>query len=65
MISYLLELEPTDATLEYIGVDLDDMGSAMSRYVLRRPPWKNLKKEAGASILKTALAEVASSCEKV
>jgi site-specific recombinase XerD len=34
-IAKLLGHESTDVTLDYIGVDLDDMGSAMSQYVLR------------------------------
>lgn len=34
-IAKLLGHESTDVTLSYIGVDLDDMGSAMAQFVLR------------------------------
>jgi len=56
MISYLLELEPTDATLEYIGVDLDDMGSAMSRYVLRSSSVEEFKKGSRSINLENCLS---------
>lgn len=35
-IAKLLGHESTDTTLKYIGVDLDDMGTAMSQYILRK-----------------------------
>ncbi|MGE4213017.1 MAG: hypothetical protein AB7E75_06670 [Candidatus Methanomethylophilaceae archaeon] len=56
MISYLLELEPTDATLEYIGVDLDDMGSAMSRYVLRSSSVEEFEKGSRSINLENCLS---------
>ena len=44
-IAKLLGHESTDVTLDYIGVDLDDMGSAMSQYVLRSSAVEELLEE--------------------